>query len=129
MAMFGNADQAFQVFSDPAATTCKASGAITGKRFVKLVAGGTFQQPKVALCGAGEQAFGVAAYTVADGESVTVVHDNTYTVTAGTNLTAPLEIQSDATGKAIALAAGKRLGSIYSDAVAAGDAAVRLTGL
>jgi hypothetical protein len=127
MTMFGNADQSFKVFSDEAATTCKASGAIPGKRFVKVVAGGTFQQPIVALCGAGEQAYGVSAYTVADGEVLTVQQINTWTVTAGTALTAPLQIQSDAAGKAIALAAGVRLGTLHQDAAINTDAAVRLS--
>jgi hypothetical protein len=125
--MFGNADQSFKVFSSEDAVTCKAVGAIPGSRFVKLVAGGTFQQPKVALCGAGEQAFGVSAYTVADGEVLTVQQVNTWAVTAGTNLVAPLQIQSDAAGKAIVLAAGKRLGQVHQDAAIDTDAAVRLS--
>lgn len=127
MTMFGNADQSFKFFSSEDATTCKASGAIPGKRFVKVVAGGTILQPKVALCGAGEQAFGVSAYTVADGEVLTVQQVNTWAVTAGTALTAPLQIQSDAAGKAIALAAGVRLGTLHADAVINTDAAVRLS--
>jgi hypothetical protein len=124
--MFGNAAQSFNVWSDDRAVTAKASGAIPGSRFVKLVAGGTFQQPKVALCGAGEQAFGVSGWTVADGENVTVQQLGTWTVTASTNLTAPVEVQSDAAGKAVVVSTGKRLGSVYSDAVANADAAVRL---
>lgn len=124
--MFGNALQSFNLFSDDRALTCKAVGAIPGSRFVKLVAGGTFQQPKVALCGAGEQAYGVSGWTVADGGELTVQKLGCWTVTAGTNLTAPLQIQSDADGKAIALAAGKRLGQIHSDAVLNADAAVEL---
>jgi hypothetical protein len=124
--MFGNALQSFNVWSDDRAVTAKASGAIPGSRFVKLVAGGTFQQPKVALCGAGEQAFGVSGWTVADGEPVTVQQLGTWTVTAGTNLTAPVEVQSDAAGKAVIVSTGKRLGSVYADAVADADAAVRL---
>ena len=127
MTMFGNADQSFKVFSSEDSVTCKAVGAIPGKRFVKVVAGGTFQQPKIALCGAGEQAFGVSAYTVADGEVVTVQQVNTWTVTAGANLVAPLQIQSDGTGKAIALAAGVRLGTLHQDAAISTDAAVRLS--
>ena len=127
MTMFGNADQSFKVFSSPDAITCKAVGAVPGKRFVKLVAGGTFQQPKIELCGAGEAAYGVSAYTVADGEVVTVQQVNTWTVTAGANLVAPLRIQSDAAGKAIALAAGVPLGLLHQDAAINTDAAVRLS--
>lgn len=124
--MFGNAKQSFNLFSDDRAVTAKASGAIPGSRFVKLVAGGTFQQPKVALCGAGEQAYGVSGWTVADGETLTVQKLGCWTVEAGANLTAPLQIQSDASGKAVALSTGIRLGSIHADAVSAADAAVEL---
>jgi hypothetical protein len=131
MTMFGNPDQSFKVFSAPDAITCKAVGPITGKRFVKLVAGGTFQQPKVSLCGAGEQAYGVAAYTVADGEVLTVQQISTWTVTAGVALVAPVQIESDATGKAVPLGTlaggtGRRLGQVHQDAAINSDAAVRL---
>lgn len=126
MTMFGNTKQSFNLFSDDRALTCDAVGAIPGSRFVKLVAGGTFQRPKVSLCGAGEQAYGVSGWTVADGESLTVQKLGCWTVTAGTNLVAPLQIQSDAAGKAIALAAGKRLGQIHADALLDADAAVEL---
>jgi hypothetical protein len=125
--MFGNANQSFKVFSSEDAITCKAVGPITGKRFVKLVAGGTFQVPNVALCGAGEAAFGVAAYDAVDGDKFTVQQVNTWTVTAGANLVAPLRVQSDATGKAIPLAAGVPLGHLHQDAAINSDAAVRLS--
>jgi hypothetical protein len=124
--MFGNALQSFNLFSDDRAVTAKASGAIPGSRFVKLVAGGTFQQPKVALCGAGEQAYGVSGWTVADGDPVTVQKLGCWTVTAGAALTAPAQIESDATGKAVALSTGKRLGQIHADAASGADAAVEL---
>ena len=127
MTMFGKANPSFEVFSDDRAVTCKAVGAITGSTFVKIVAGGTFQQPKVSTCGAGEQAFGVAGWDAADGETLTVHQVGTHTVKAGTALTAPLQVQSDAAGKAIALAAGKRLGQVYQDALINADAAVRLS--
>lgn len=127
MTAFAPVNPSFQVFSDPSATPCKAVGAITGSRFVKIVAGGTFQQPHVSQAGAGDQVFGVAAYDAVDGEVFTVQHVGTFTVTAGTNLTAPVEVQSDAAGKAIALAAGKRAGSVYFDATANADAVVRLS--
>lgn len=124
--MYANAAQSFNLFSDDRAVTCKATGAIPGSRFVKLVAGGTFQQPKVALCGDGEQAFGISGWTVADGEPVTVQQLGTWTVQAGAALVAPVQVQSNASGQAIPLAAGKRLGSVYFDAANTADAAVRL---
>jgi hypothetical protein len=124
--MFGNANQSFNLFSDDRALTCKASGAIPGSRFVKLVAGGTFQQPVVALCGAGEQAYGVSGWDAVDGDTLTVQKLGCWTVKAGANLTAPQQIQSDAAGKAVALTTGKRLGQIHADAVLDADAAVEL---
>lgn len=126
MTMFGNPKQSFNLFSDDRAVTCDASGAIPGSRFVKLVAGGSFQRPKVALCGDGEQAYGVSGWSVADGESVTVQKIGHWTVEAGANLVAPLQIQSDASGRAIALAAGKRLGQLHHDATLGADAGVEL---
>ncbi|WNN95960.1 head fiber protein [Arthrobacter phage Hirko] len=127
MTMFGNANPSFNVWSDDRAVTAKAVGPIAGSTFVKVVAGGTFQEPHVSTCGDGEQAFGVAAWDVVDGETLTVQQLGTWTVKAGTALVAPQQIQSDANGKAIVLAAGKRLGSIYSDAANNADAAVRLS--
>lgn len=126
MAVFGPVNPSFEVFSDHRATPCKAVGAITGSRFVKIVAGGTFQVPNVSQAGAGDQVFGVAAFDAATGETVTIKHVGTHTVTASTNLTAPVEVQSDAAGKAVVLSTGKRAGSVYFDAVANADAVVRL---
>lgn len=126
MTMFGNAKQSFNLFSDDRAVTAKAVGAVPGSRFVKLVAGGTFQVPAVAVCGAGEQAYGVSGWDAVDGGTVTVQKLGCWTVTAGAALVAPLQIESDATGKAVALSTGKRLGQIHSDAVLDADAAVEL---
>ena len=127
MTMFAKANASFEVFSDNRAVTAKATGAITGSTFVKIVAGGTFQQPKVSTCGAGEQAFGVAGWDAADGETLTVHQIGTHTVKAGAALTAPVQVESNATGRAIPLAAGKRLGQVYQDAANGADAAVRLS--
>ena len=124
--MFGNPKQSFNLFSDDRAVTAEAVGAIPGSRFVKLVAGGGFQTPKVALCGDGEQAYGVSGWTVATGEKVTVQKLGAWTVEAGVNLVAPAQIQSDATGRAIPRAAGVRLGQIHADAVLGADAGVEL---
>jgi hypothetical protein len=127
MTSFAPVNPAFRVFSDDRTVTAKAVGAITGSTFVKVVAGGTFQVPKVSTCGAGEQAFGVAGWDAADGETLTIHQIGTVTVKAGTALAAPQQIQSDAAGKAIVLAAGKRLGQVYQDAANNADVAVRLS--
>jgi len=127
MSSFAPNNPSFEVYSDNRATPAKAVGAITGSTFVKIVAGGTFQEPHVSTCGAGEQAFGVASWDAVDGEVFTVHQIGTHTVKAGTALTAPSQVQSDAAGKAIALAAGKRLGQIEHDAALNADVAVRLS--
>ena len=127
MSSFAPVNPSFEVYSDNRTTPATAVGPITGSTFVKLVAGGTFQSPKVSTCGAGEQAFGIASWDAVDGEVFTVHQIGTHTVKAGAALVAPLQVQSDAAGKAIALAAGVRLGQIEHDAALNADVAVRLS--
>lgn len=127
--MFGNPNQAFEYFSDSDAITCHATAAITGKRFVKVVAGGKEQVPYIAPCGAGERPFGVAAFDVASGGKVTVIRKGVVSVTAGTALTAPLAIASGADGQAVAVGAAPAVayGDIYSDVTVGSDAPVVLS--
>ncbi|UAW09366.1 head fiber protein [Arthrobacter phage Lilmac1015] len=127
--MYGNADQLFEYFSDSSAITCKAGAAVTGKRFVKLAAGSTAQEPIVVPCGAGERPYGVAAWTVANGEHVTVVRRGVVSVTAGAALTVPLAIASDASGRAVAVGASPAVayGDLHGDAAINTDAAVALS--
>jgi Uncharacterized conserved protein (DUF2190) len=127
MSSFAPVNPSFKVYSDDRAVSAKAVGSITGSTFVKIVAGGTFQQPNVSTCGAGEQAFAVAGWDAVDGEIFTVHQIGTFTVKAGTALAAPLQVQSDAAGKAVALSTGKRLGQIEHDAANNADVAVRLS--
>ena len=127
MSSFAPVNASFEVYSDNRSTSAKAVGPITGSTFVKLVAGGTFQQPNVATCGAGEQAFGIAGYDAVDGEIFPVHQIGTHTVKAGTALTVPSQVQSDAAGKAVAVSTGKRLGQIEHDAALNADVAVRLS--
>lgn len=127
--MYGNANQIFEYFSDSSAITCKAGAAITGKRFVKLAAGGTAQAPVVVPCGAGERPYGVAAWDVASGEHVTIVRRGVVSITAGTALTAPLAIASGADGKAVAVGASPAVayGDLHADTLVNTDAAVALS--
>ncbi len=127
MSSFAPVNPSFMVYSDDRAVSAKAVGPVAGSTFVKVVAGGTFQQPNVATCGAGEQAFGVAGWDAATGEVFTVHQIGTWTVKAGAVLTAPAQVQSDAAGKAVAVSTGARLGQIEHDAATNADVAVRLS--
>ena len=119
------------------AVTAKATAAVTGKRFVKISGdrtGGPSLSTdvenvyQVAPAAAGDRAIGVAGWDAATGELVKI-----YTkpgiivpVTAGAALTAGQEVQSDATGQAIVLAAGKALGIVMSAAASGADAEIKL---
>lgn len=129
MSMFGKADQAFEYFAGNDAVTGEAVGAITGKTFVKLVPGGTATRPKVSVAGAGERPYGVAAWTVATGESVTVLRAGVISVTAGEALLAADVIAVGAGGKAVKVGAPPALayGDVHGDAPINTDAAVAFT--
>jgi hypothetical protein len=105
---------------------CKASAAVTGGRFVKISATveATDGNPVVAHAGAGEKVFGVAMHDAAIGAFVTVARPgDVMPVTSGAAVAAGAEVQSDANGKAITLAAGKSAG-IAINTVGAADATV-----
>jgi hypothetical protein len=87
--------------------------------------GGNIQ---AATCGAGLKADGVFAYDQVTG-GVVPIHraGNVVPITAGAAITFGQEVQSDAAGKAIPLAAGKSLGVAEASAVLNADCFVRLT--
>lgn len=119
--------------------TAKASAQIVGKTFVKIsgnrTGGGAdglgtdlANVYQVATAAAGDRAVGVARQDAASGALVGV-----YTapgiivpVTAGAALTAGQEVQSNASGQAIPLAAGKALGVVMTGASASADAEIKL---
>ncbi|QWY81914.1 hypothetical protein SEA_SICARIUS2_9 [Arthrobacter phage Sicarius2] len=125
--MFGKPNQAFEYFSSSDAITCEADAAVVGKTFVKLVAGGRDQRPKVVTAGAGERPYGVAAWDAAKGESVTVIRVGIISVTAGEALGAGAAVAVGAGGKAVAAAAGTVYGDVHGDAPINTDAAVALS--
>lgn len=127
--MFGKANQAFEYFSGSDAITCEAVGAVTGKTFVKLVAGGRDQRPKVSTCAAGDRPYGVAAWDAADKEGFTVLRVGVISVTAGEALGAGDHIAVGADGKAVKVAAqpANAYGQVHGDAPINTDAAVALS--
>lgn len=113
------------------------TAAVTGKRFVKVSGARTGGGPvsddigggnvKVAPAGAGDKVFGVATYDAAINSLVPVARANkVMPVLAGAALTAGQEVQSDALGKAIPLAAGKAAGLVIDDAASGAEAQVSL---
>src|SRR5436190_43266 len=92
--------------------TCYTSAAVVGKTFVKISAARqTDGQMTVATAGAGERACGVANRDAAINTRVGVVTEGIVPVLVGAGgVTFGQEVQADATGKAIALGAGKSLG-------------------
>lgn len=113
---------------------------VTGKTFVKISAARQAGGPRsgvsdsvtggnvsVAPAVAGDKVFGVAQYDQITGNLVPVLrHPKIVPVTAGAALTAGQEVQSDASGHAIPLAAGKAAGQVIDDCASAADAQVSL---
>lgn len=129
MTMFGKPDQSFEYFAGNDAITCDAVGAVKGKTFVKLVAGGTAQRPKVSTCGAGERPYGVAFWSVGDKESVSIYRAGVLAVTAGEALAAGDAIAVGANGKAVKAGAAPAVayGDCHGDAPINTDAALAIT--
>lgn len=108
--------------------TLRANAAITGRRFVALVAGVNEVEglAQAAHCGAGLKAFAVSARDAAIGADVMGFRDGVVEVTAGAALAHGQGVQSDATGQAIVLAAGVRLGTVMADAANGAPAKIAL---
>jgi hypothetical protein len=108
--------------------TCHAAAAVTGKRFVAVTANQVDERPAVSPAGAGVAVLGVAAYDAPLGGGVTVYRKpSVMPVTAGAALTAGQQVQSDAAGRAIPLAAGIAVGFALADAANGADAKIALT--
>jgi hypothetical protein len=124
--------------------TARCSATVTGKRFVKVsgnrtggggggaegsttVGVGLSTDPenvyKVAQCVAKDKAVGVSAWDGASGAEIKVyacAHGNIIPITAGAAIAAGAEVESDAEGRAITLAAGKALGYCMTAVAEAG---------
>lgn len=117
--------------------SAKCTAAVTGKRFVKvsgnrtsgpgLAATGEGSVYQVAQAVAGDRAIGVSAWDGALNEIINVIVAGIVPVTAGAAIVAGNEVQADANGQAIPLAAGKSLGVAMTAASGAGvDAEIKL---
>jgi hypothetical protein len=109
----------------PGADLPAAAGtAITGKRFIKVSANrqsgpglsstAEGSNYTMAQCVAGDKAVGVSMYDTPVNGKVGIVREGIVPVTSGAAVAAGQEVQSDALGKAIPLAAGKANGYCMS---------------
>jgi hypothetical protein len=119
------------------AITAKASATIGGKRFVKISANRTggptlstdlANTYQVAQCVNGDKSLGVSGWDAASGSLLKVITAPgvIVPVVCGATITAGQEVQSDANGAAIPLAAGKANGIAMTGAAAAADAEIKL---
>lgn len=115
-------------FHDPGDTvTCRADGAVTGKRFVTITGPREDDLYVVGRSGAGARVFGVASRDTADGGNVMVFRPGgVLPVTVGAaGLDAGDPVKSDAQGRAVVAGPGDNIaGFVLDDVDAAGDAMV-----
>lgn len=115
-------------YSEGKEFTCHVgAGGVIGKRFVMVSGNAVSERPVVITPTAGAACLGVAGFDGAAGDGVTVYRKpNVMPVKAGAALTAGQEVQTDASGQAIVLAAGKSLGIVLADAASGADAKIAL---
>lgn len=98
------------------APTCHANAAVVGQRFVAIVGASVEGNFRVGVPAAGGDTFGVAARDTAAGDKVVVYKAGAIVpVEAAAALAAGNEIQVNALGQAILLAAGKARGKCCDD--------------
>jgi hypothetical protein len=117
--------------------TVQAGAAITGKRFVHVTADRTggpalstdLKNVPIVQHANADHALGVSAYDIASGALGGIIGTpgRIVPVTAGGTIAAGAAVQSDATGQAITLAAGVKLGVCLSGATSGNDAQIKLT--
>jgi Uncharacterized conserved protein (DUF2190) len=108
-------------------------GGVRGKRFVAVsadVTGGLYgtENVNVAECGAGVRPVGVSAYDGVQNEQIPLITDHSWVpMPAGAAITAGQEVQSDAQGRPIPLAAGRPCGlAITSQGTVDADVLIKL---
>jgi hypothetical protein len=131
-------NDAIPYYEPATAITAQVGSAVTGKRFVAVSAdrqagpalntSSTGGNIVVGPCGAGLKALGVAARDQGTGGKVKVYVQNVVvpvTIGAG-GLTAGQEVQSDATGQAVAFTTGIKKGIAIASGIAGADGQILL---
>jgi hypothetical protein len=111
--------------------TIIADGGINGRRAVKVNAskGQTFPGANlhVIQAVAGDRPDGIALWDLLTNEVGGMIRDGVVPVDAGATVTAGQEVQVDATGRVITLAAGKSIGKAWTDATVGNPCYVALS--
>lgn len=108
--------------------TYVGDAAILGRRAVKVNATKTSgNNLHVIQAVAGDRPDGIAMYDTAINETGGMHRDGVVFVDAGATVTAGQEVQVDATGRVITLAAGKSIGKAWSDATVGNQCLVALS--
>ena len=96
--------------------SAESNAAVARRRFVKLLS-----TEKAAVAGAGEAVVGASMNEATAAGQVLEIADGIVMVEAGAAVNAGAEVQSDAAGKAITLAAGIKAGVAVTTAAGAGE--------
>lgn len=111
--------------------TIVADGAISGRRCVKVNASKGQGFPGANLhviqAVAGDRPDGVAIWDLVLNEVGAMIRDGVLPIDAGATVTAGQEVQVDATGRVITLAAGKSIGKAWTDATVGNPCYVALS--
>lgn len=125
------ANESIPVYRPGGDLTVIASGAITGKTFVKLSAApvlATGVNPTVVTATAAGAVFGVAAADAASGANVAVITGSgvILPVTAGGTIAVGAEVEVGANGRAVVYSAGIKVGQAVTLGANAADVLVKL---
>lgn len=111
--------------------TVVADGAISGRRAVKVNASKGQGFPGANLhviqAVAGDRPDGIAIWDLVLNEVGGMIRDGVVPIDAGATVTAGQEVQVDATGRVITLAAGKSIGKAWTDATVGNPCYVALS--
>lgn len=111
--------------------TIVADGAVSGRRAVKTNASKGMGFPGANLhviqAVAGDRPDGIACWDLATTETGQMIRDGVVPIDAGATVTAGQEVQIDATGRVITLAAGKSIGKAWTDATVGNPCYVALS--
>ncbi len=112
------------------ATSCKASAAVTGRRFVAIQGPGSLGNlPAVRHATAAGRIYGVSENDITSGGYLNVLRRGTFEVEAGAAITAGTFVEVGANGVAVPLAAGIAVGVCTADTTNGAGAPITLMGL
>jgi hypothetical protein len=130
--MASDSNECIPLYEPGKRITIVADGTVSGRRCVKVNASktpGVFPGANlhVIQAVAGDRPDGVALWDLASTETGVMIRDGVVPIDAGASVTAGQEVQVDATGRVITLAAGKSIGKAWNDATVGNPCYVALS--